>query len=500
MKYTESLKSKYVFIAFAALCTLIILYCFSGGISGNDFWWHVKVGEWVCENKSVPTSDIFSWYGMEKNIAWTAHEWLADVIFYIIYSLFGSAGIYLLSLFAALAMVYILIWNGREYIKRNVLISGLYFVMLSVVCYMFFYGRPHMFSFFLLFFELKILYEFMTRPDTKKIYIIPVLAWAWSNLHGGSSNLSYILCFIFIVCITVKFKLGRVEGERFANKHIIRLALVAIMAICAILINPVGIHVLTYPYSNLGDALQMGNISEWAAPDAKLMGNLILYFVPIVLMTVGIITEERKVRFIDIAIMCSFLFLFFRSARFIMLWYIAATFYAFPYMPECKVKTIAGKLEKVTLLVANLAVVIGIVYFAGKVVGKLDSTNLIRTVVSDDMIRVVKEDNPKRLYNDYNTGETLIYNDIEVFFDARADLYSAHNIMADGLSLMLLEQADSDSETVYVDVEALMDKYQFDAILILKNRPLYAYLISHPERYECIYEDDTMGYFRVEMY
>jgi hypothetical protein len=46
----------------------VTLLCFSEGINGNDFWWHVKVGEWIVDNGKVPTEDIFSWYGMEKGI------------------------------------------------------------------------------------------------------------------------------------------------------------------------------------------------------------------------------------------------------------------------------------------------------------------------------------------------------------------------------------------------------------------------------------------------
>ena len=57
-------KEKLAVIALGAIGIILLLYCFSFGISGNDFWWHVKVGEWICDNKVIPTHDIFSWYGM----------------------------------------------------------------------------------------------------------------------------------------------------------------------------------------------------------------------------------------------------------------------------------------------------------------------------------------------------------------------------------------------------------------------------------------------------
>ena len=43
---------------------VVILLCFEEGISGNDFWWHVKTGEWICNNQQIPEYDVFSWYGV----------------------------------------------------------------------------------------------------------------------------------------------------------------------------------------------------------------------------------------------------------------------------------------------------------------------------------------------------------------------------------------------------------------------------------------------------
>ncbi len=48
----------------------ILLYCFSTGISGNDFWWHAKTGEWICSNRAIPNKDIYSWYGVEHGFDW----------------------------------------------------------------------------------------------------------------------------------------------------------------------------------------------------------------------------------------------------------------------------------------------------------------------------------------------------------------------------------------------------------------------------------------------
>lgn len=476
---------------------VIIAYCFSSGISGNDFWWHIKVGEHVIETGNVPTKDVFSWYGTSVGLNWTAHEWLSDVIFYIIFRFTGSTGIFLLSIFGAGALYFLMWHEGRAYLELNMLLSGIFFSLFAVLTSLFFYGRPHIFSFFLLFFELKILYRYFDNPQYKGIWALPFIAIVWSNLHGGSSNLTYVLCLVFLVVGMFDFCYGRIEAKKLDNKAIVRLATVTIATVAGLLVNPIGYRVLVYPYTNLSDSLSMSVISEWQAPDAKLIGNLILYFLPIVLMTIGIIGENKKIRMIDLVIMLAFLLLFFRSARFIILWYIAAAFYAFRYMPELSVKPISSKIEKSAVWVLVGGLLVCVIGSGVETVNTYRDGKLISKAISDQAITAIKNDAPEKLFNDYNLGEALIYNDMPVFFDARADLYAQDNIMADGVSLMYLEQANKINDAVYVDVEGIIERYNFDAIAILKVRPLYSYIVSHPECFELVYEDLDMAYYKI---
>jgi hypothetical protein len=113
--------------AVLGLAVCAILYTFGDGISGNDFWWHIKVGQWIVENGRIPTTDIFSWYGTENQIPWTAHEWLADVMFYLLHEACGQWGIFLLSLASALTMTALLWKEAVRHVQRNVLIGGVFF-------------------------------------------------------------------------------------------------------------------------------------------------------------------------------------------------------------------------------------------------------------------------------------------------------------------------------------------------------------------------------------
>ena len=58
--------------------------------TGYDYYWHIKLGEYIINNKTVPTTDIFSWYGIANNLLWVSHEWLSGVILYLNKLLFGK--------------------------------------------------------------------------------------------------------------------------------------------------------------------------------------------------------------------------------------------------------------------------------------------------------------------------------------------------------------------------------------------------------------------------
>ena len=474
----------------------ILIFCFSQGISGNDFWWHVKAGEYICKNHVVPTEDIFSWVRFETEIPWVAHEWMSEVILYLLYHFGGIAGIFWTSFGAAVLMLFLLWKQARPYMLGNIAISLAYFCFFSITAVGYFYGRPHIFSFFLLFFELKVLYSFYEKDGGKSIWFVPLIAVLWSNLHGGSSNLTYLICIMFLFAGLVPISFGRLESKRLSKKSLITLGAVTLCTMGGIFVNPIGVQVFLFPYINIGDKLSMIYVSEWHAPDVKDVSQLLLYFFPIILISMGLLIGKQKIRTIDLLLMLFYVYLFMRSVRFILPWFIVADFYAFRYFPEWKVAKIKTKSEKIAA--AAFLCILGIFCLVGlvKTAKTLQGGSFVKQVMTQEAIEAIQKDNPQRLYNDYNFGEALIHAEIPVFFDSRADMYAKTDIFADGLSLCTLNGITKEGESVTLNVGELIDKYDFDSFVILKARPLYVYLISHPERYELAYEDEELGYFR----
>lgn len=475
----------------------IIICCFSRGISGNDFWWHVKVGEWIWENKAVPDRDIFSWYGTTHDFKWLAHEWLAEVILWLLYSAFGEAGIFLFSLLAAILMTVLLAFQVREQLTENCLVTGFYICMFCVISNVFFYGRPQIFAFFLLYGELYCLYEYRDGRRKWCIWLIPAIACLWSNLHGGSANLSYLLILVVMFVGIREWKFGRIYGEKWTGTQMMQLLIVLILTMGAFCVNPVGLEVFAYPYVNMTDQLMMNLISEWAAPDAKKWGQLINFFIPVFVLCSGIIFGNQKLKAEDVLIMILFLFLFFRSIRFIIWLYISAAFWAFPYVLQCRLNNVEKIQEKVMVLVVELALIAACGMGLGTCYDTYKSGNLISRVLEEGILNTIREDAPSRLFNDYNYGGALIEAEIPVFFDERADLYAQDKLLADGSSLMRLRQMNSDAGTMVFDPEELIAKYGFDAFLVDMGRPLYSYLSSHGDRYKEVMTAGDAAYFVV---
>src|SRR5678815_1439095 len=56
-------------------------------LSDGDFWWHLKTGEYIVRNLTIPRIDFYSFTVSGKH--WVAHEWLSEVIFYLVYTRAG---------------------------------------------------------------------------------------------------------------------------------------------------------------------------------------------------------------------------------------------------------------------------------------------------------------------------------------------------------------------------------------------------------------------------
>lgn len=119
----------YVYLSLMLIPFCVLFLVYNGELAGNDFWWHIKVGEWICNNNTLPTEDMFSWYGIENNISWCSQEWLSDVIFYLIFKFLGEMGVYFFCVLLACILLALIIIHNYKYIRNRILFSLLFLCM-----------------------------------------------------------------------------------------------------------------------------------------------------------------------------------------------------------------------------------------------------------------------------------------------------------------------------------------------------------------------------------
>ena len=497
IEWKEIEVEKIIFVIILFTNIGIVFMCLNQGMMGNDYWWHVKTGEWIVCNGRIPNKDIFSWIGINLNIDWVPHEWLSDIVFYSVYSLGGHPAVYIFVLLLAIGYIIIVHFIAGKWFKANVLFVSCFLVFLTIIVTSVFYPRPQIFSYYILLFVIWCLYQFIDHKKDKYLYFIPAITIIWSNLHGGFAMLSYVLCFCLLI-VSFLPKRGRLIALSLTKKERIRVLVVSVLSVLAILVNPIGIKVLLYPFVNQGDKLMMSVISEWRAPDCKRVGELLLYFIPIFFSIVSFVYSRKRIRIIDFVLFILFVFLFFRSVRFILLWYSIMLFSGLRYVPIIRIKQVKNHFERFVIFCVSVSSVVFLFYGIFGSFAIIDSTNAIKREISNQMIQYIKNDvSVKRFYNDYDYGGELIFHDIPVFFDSRADLFASQSIMKDGLEMLYLVPFGNDSN---VEICELLKKYKIERILVKKNRALYTYLSSNQQEYLLKYCDENSAYFECKRY
>ena len=437
-----------------------------------DYYWHFKAGEYMVEHSTILTHDIFSWSVIGKS--WMSHEWLFEVLIYLLFTVFHSYHLFIYVFGICVVLLFFLFWVQRKEYLKNIPFA-LFWTSFYMLIFIGLSGRPHLLSYLLLAITLYLLFYYFYHPDSKRIYFLPLISLIWVNVHGGSSNLVYLFCFLFLLVGLVQFSFSKIEAKRLSRKQILTYLVVGLLSIFVLVINPHGLKMLLYPYQNMADTLMLSSISEWQPSNLNIPTHYIYYFFSLVVLII-MIFSKKKIRLLDAVIYLVFLYLGLKSIRFWFFSYLAYTFFIFYYIPK-------RKLDSHTCLLLVLCsclflFIFGSSFSYSKVISK--------KTLQDDCIEVLKEEKPKRLFNYYDYGAYLIYQDIPVFVDGRADLYSKYNY-PDYLTISRLDYGYS----------SLIDKYQFDYFVIPRKSGLSTYL-KDSDSYQLLYQDKKTVIFKTK--
>ena len=169
-------------LAVIAVVMSLAFYRFSLTVADPDLWGHIKFGETVWKAGKVAVPDPFSY--LTAGRLWLNHEWLSEVIFYLIFAAAGPAG--LIALKAGLGLVVMgvlyrhLCRQGLNALRASFLvIAVVHFFLISLVTV-----RTLIFSYPLFLLVLLLVHD-MTRRRPRWIWTVPPLFALWANLHPG---------------------------------------------------------------------------------------------------------------------------------------------------------------------------------------------------------------------------------------------------------------------------------------------------------------------------
>ncbi len=211
-------------------------------IKEPDLWWQLATGDWILANKSIPTSDVFSftYFGTK----WINIKWGFEVFISLCTKAFGFEFIYVIQALVTVALLYFILklvnFKNKPFLDKtwaNSLILLCSFVFLAASSNRII-GRPEMFSHLFTIIFIYLLTRFQNQ--NKLIYLLPILQLIWTNMHEAFGT-GIVIIGIFVFAAWVNYFINN------KKKKPLHLSLAFMLSIVVISINPYGLEMLTRP-------------------------------------------------------------------------------------------------------------------------------------------------------------------------------------------------------------------------------------------------------------
>jgi hypothetical protein len=389
-----------------------------------DVWWHLRVGEWVVENRAVTSNDPFSLPGQHK--AWVAYSWLYEVLLYGLVQAFGLAGIIVYRAGLSLLVVAAVHSLIRRLESRWLVATGLTAAAALALAPLM-SERPWLLTILFATLTLRAIVELRDQRPPWWVWALPVVYVLWANVHVQFVYGLFILG-LAAVAPLIDSPLRRVAQDGSAATAFSRgwRRLVGLSAACAVatLINPYGVKlylvVLEYasqpgPFRFVNElrALEFREPTDW----------LILGLSAAACFALG----RRKVNAFEVLLLAGAAFFAFRARRDV--WFLAL---ADVYVLATTRPALERDEERPSLPLSSWAVASGGLVALALFLAwarDLSPAGLERRVTNAfpvEAAKVVRErgyEGP--LYNDFNWGGYLIWAlpDHPVAIDGRTNLH-----------------------------------------------------------------------------
>lgn len=264
----------------------LVLLTYTNRVDDLDLWWHLKSGQVILNDMSLPRHDVFA-YTTDATISlseqdlqglgnyrkpsgfrhWGANlrqSWLGQVVFYLAYAVGGLSGVGLLKglLFV---LTFLVLYFAMRRKGGGPVASLMVTLWIAVIGTDFAYSRPQIFTFLLLAVTAFLFADF--KQGGRKFMALPLLFLLWSNIHGGFVIGAFLLLIfwgteIFKYLLHAKFG---IFGQHAPSAKAIRnLSLSFLLSLGAMLINPNNYKAFLLPFAIKPSLFSV--IEEYAKP------------------------------------------------------------------------------------------------------------------------------------------------------------------------------------------------------------------------------------------
>lgn len=303
---------------FFLLCTVFLAY--SNRVDDLDLWWHLKTGELIARDHTIPTADSFSYtsdlsnavaeIGLDEVVPasrpsgfshWAMnlnHSWLGQLLLFLAFQAGGIVGIGLMKS-SVFVLCYLFLWLAMKKRGAGNISAISVLALVAYIGHYFNYSRPQIFSFFLfgaLFFILA-----DSRRGGRLAYLLPPMVLIWANLHGGFI-LGVLVILLFALGETVQYLLGKCYGifpPTLSARQVKILLLLAAACLLASLCNPNGYLPYLFPLATK-NSLFGKTIEEYHRP---MLYEYHTYWFMLLLVGLSAILRLKRLRFSDFGVM-----------------------------------------------------------------------------------------------------------------------------------------------------------------------------------------------------
>ena len=351
-------------------------------IADLDFWWHLKTGEIIVQEKAFPHQEIYSFTAAGRE--YIDHEWLFQVLQFLVHAAAGPAGIILFKI-AILILIY---WISARFLLQNdispVMAAG---VLLLSMCgaRTRFIERPEIFSILLLLLTYVLLDSYLKGRSRRSVFWILPITIVWSNLHAAVI-LGLVIQAVFLGGIIFETVIRKSYPVYYNAKknQIATLAIVLLGSLALTGLNPYGYRILLVPFE-LTAIIDSGilNNQEWQQPPFR---SLPFFYLCLILTLLLNVIHFRKLHLVNFVLAAFFGYVSLKYVRNVGIFCILMPVLIAPYLHQiaadkkiARVALTAGILAMLITLVTNKIFEFGIgqaSYFPDRIVSFTKEKNL----------------------------------------------------------------------------------------------------------------------------